>query len=141
MIKEKKDFLGESLRMRNPVISFTLSIDPLPKGRPRLGSRGNVYTPPQTRRYENDLQMLMLPYRPKKPIEGPVILIIHFFLKRPKKQKHASPTGRPDIDNLTKSVMDSMNGIFWLDDSQVVYSCVSKHYAIGRSPGIDIEIQ
>jgi Holliday junction resolvase RusA-like endonuclease len=38
------------------------------------------------------------------------------------------PTGRPDFDNICKMV-DALNGIVWLDDTQVVDARVEKHYS------------
>jgi Holliday junction resolvase RusA-like endonuclease len=39
------------------------------------------------------------------------------------------PTGRPDIDNTLKLLLDACNGIVWLDDAQVVEVAVSKLWA------------
>lgn len=38
------------------------------------------------------------------------------------------PTGTPDLDNLLKLVGDSLNGIVWRDDAQVVEARMSKRY-------------
>ena len=35
---------------------------------------------------------------------------------------------RPDLDNLTKLVLDSANGILWVDDGQVARLEVEKRY-------------
>jgi Holliday junction resolvase RusA-like endonuclease len=46
------------------------------------------------------------------------------------------PTKRPDIDNSVKAVLDSMNGIVYKDDIQVVRLSAKKVYSL--VPGIDI---
>ena len=38
------------------------------------------------------------------------------------------PTRKPDLDNIAKSILDSLNGIAWQDDSQIVNIWISKHY-------------
>lgn len=43
------------------------------------------------------------------------------------------PTGKPDTKNLLAAVEDSLTGIAWLDDSQVVfYSFMAKRYAVDQ---------
>lgn len=39
------------------------------------------------------------------------------------------PTKKPDVDNVAKSVLDALNGVAWLDDSQVVRLEISKSYS------------
>ena len=39
------------------------------------------------------------------------------------------PTKTPDIDNCLKGVFDAVNGVVWLDDSQVVSVCAVKSYS------------
>ena len=38
------------------------------------------------------------------------------------------PTKKPDVDNITKSILDSLNGIAYKDDSQVTGLEVMKEY-------------
>lgn len=40
------------------------------------------------------------------------------------------PTKKPDIDNLAKSVLDGLNKIAWVDDTQVVKLWVAKTYSL-----------
>jgi len=39
------------------------------------------------------------------------------------------PTIKPDTDNIAKSILDSLNGIAYKDDKQVVMLTVEKWYA------------
>jgi Holliday junction resolvase RusA-like endonuclease len=47
-------------------------------------------------------------------------------------------TGRPDIDNLLKFVMDALNGVFYKDDSQICQVFTLKQY--NTRPGTLVEI-
>lgn len=48
----------------------------------------------------------------------------------------------PDHDNLAKAVCDALNGMIWVDDSQIVRSLVSKFYAArDEQPCCEIEIE
>jgi len=49
-------------------------------------------------------------------------------LKKPKRCKNEYPVGRPDWDNLAKT-LDAANGILWHDDSQIVVALVMKLWA------------
>ena len=48
------------------------------------------------------------------------------------------PTGKPDVLKLGRAVEDAMNGVIYLDDSQIVEEHLSKVY--GDTPGVDITI-
>ena len=49
------------------------------------------------------------------------------------------PTGRVDVDNIAKAVLDALNGVCYLDDRQVVDLTVSKWYA--EKPHIKVSIK
>jgi Holliday junction resolvase RusA-like endonuclease len=48
------------------------------------------------------------------------------------------PTKRPDWDNLGKLVSDSLNGLAYKDDSQIVEATAAKYYS--DRPRVEIEI-
>ena len=73
------------------------------------------------------------------PYAGPLSASIVFCLARPAshfradgnvkpKMLDALPTKRPDIDNLSKGLLDAMNGFIYLDDKQITSLCASKIY-------------
>ena len=47
---------------------------------------------------------------------------------------------KPDIDKLTRCLLDALTGIVWRDDSQVVALDVRKYYAMGQ-PGVAITVE
>jgi len=89
-----------------------------------------------------DFLSLALEHRPAAPFKVPLEVNIHCYFPRPKGHyrtgknahllKDSAPvyhTGRPDTDNLAKFVCDSLNGIFWHDDSYIAYLTVWKLYS------------
>lgn len=48
------------------------------------------------------------------------------------------PTDRPDLDNLLKGVKDALNGVVYVDDSQVVSSHAHKRYS--REPAAMVSL-
>lgn len=79
-------------------------------------------------------------------LDGPLAVTIAFALPRPKshpKTRTTWPTARPDIDKLTRSILDSCTHIIWRDDSQVTHLEVRKIWAEIDTPhgaGADITI-
>lgn len=73
----------------------------------------------------------------KTPLEGPLSVQISLFFKRPKKPSNRYPRG--DIDNFCKGILDSLNKIAYLDDSQITELKAWKFYADESSILIKIE--
>ncbi len=107
---------------------------PIPKGRPRWvpvgdGSRSRMITPKRTRDGERDLARVARTTLGEnfEPLSGPVIVNVAAIVARPKRLRRKSDpdgliwrTARPDADNVRKWVLDSLNGLAFEDDSQVV---------------------
>jgi len=94
--------------------------------------RGHVYTPQKTKDFEEEIKYIAMMYmhmNGHKPLEEALIVRAYFFIKKPKKPKHKQPIGRPDIDNLQKSLFDALNGVVWKDDSQICLSYCRKIYS------------
>lgn len=80
--------------------------------------------------------------------DEPICISIHFSMPIPKSTTTGkrskmiagdiAHTKRPDVDNLTKSVLDALNGVAWADDSQIVQLSVVKQYA--EKPSIWLHI-
>lgn len=121
------------------------------KARPRMNTRtGRAYTPPKTKNYEfTAKQWFTIKYPNFKTLEGRIKVTIIAYFDIPKsisKKKEAemlnqniSPTKKPDIDNITKIVLDSMNKIAFKDDTQVTELVVEKRYSKEEKLYIRIE--
>jgi Holliday junction resolvase RusA-like endonuclease len=93
-------------------------------------------------------------YRPAElPLvpEGPVALALTFVMRRPlghygtgrnaRKLKPRAPwysAVRPDVDKLTRAVMDSLTGVAYRDDGQVAALRVAKVY--GPRGAVTVEV-
>ena len=113
------------------------------KGRPRLNSyTGVVYTPTKTKDYESLVeQYFLLKYPRFKILEGriKVSIIAYFSIPKATKKSDISPTKKPDIDNIVKAVLDSMNKFAFKDDNQITKLEVEKKYALEDKIYIKIE--
>ena len=138
----------------NPLI-FSISVTPRPKGRPRATVRrgksfATIYTDTETRKYEAAIKSCAVMFMAgRAPLEGPLSVSLRFRLQPPKsmtKRLRAAVLageeaymGSSDLDNYIKSASDSLNGVCWRDDVQIVRLFATK--AAAEKPGIDIKIQ
>jgi Holliday junction resolvase RusA-like endonuclease len=106
---------------------FLFDLEAIPKGRPRLG-RGRVYTPPRTANFEKKIKLEAKKQFTGDLIKGPVHMNARFFFKKAKSCKSKHMTKRCDLDNLIKSVSDALNGVVFLDDSQIISIDATKAY-------------
>lgn len=104
-------------------------VQPLPKQRPRLSS-GHAYTPRKTVHYER-LIAWHATFAVSEPLTGDLYLSMQFYRKGKK---------RADVDNLSKAIMDALNGIAWIDDRQIVGLHALVEYGAKR-PGVTIEVK
>ena len=121
------------------------------KGRPRLNSyTGVVYTPTRTKDYESLVeQYFLLKYPRFKALEGRIKVNIIAYFSIPKTTKKSdinemlenniSPTKKPDIDNIVKSILDSMNKFAFKDDNQITKLEVEKKYSLEDKVYVKIE--
>lgn len=121
------------------------------KGRPRLNSyTGVVYTPTRTKDYESLVeQYFLLKYPRFKALEGRIKVNIIAYFSIPKTTKKAdinemlenniSPTKKPDIDNIVKAILDSMNKFAFKDDNQITKLEVEKKYSLEDKVYVKIE--
>ena len=105
----------------NRFLAFSVATRPIPKGRPRL-SRFRVYTPQRTLDYESVISQAAADAMAEAGLDafcGPVRLQLTFVFAG---KSGTVPTAQRDgdVDNLSKSVLDAMNGVVFLDDRQVV---------------------
>lgn len=81
----------------------------------------------------------------KSLLDGPVAINLQFVMKRPLSTSKTKPTPpaikRPDVDKLTRSILDSLSGTIYSDDSQVVSLYATKRIAeLGEPTGCLIAI-
>ena len=130
------------------ILDCEIPIEPRGKGRPRFGGRV-VYTDQKTKKYEMDIKSVASVLVKKKASEKPMLLNIIAKISIPQSwpqwKKMAAlngriaPTGTPDKDNIEKAVCDALNGVCWVDDSQIVGGETVKVYS--EKPSIRIVVK
>ncbi len=123
-------------------------------GRTSKGGRAVIYTQNKTRSYEALIQQHYIDVAERfghslTPYDGPVVLYVQACrpipTSRPEWWKRAAAkhqlgcTTTPDFDNLGKVVGDSLTGLAWVDDRQIIDGRVVKLY--DERPGLRIHIK
>ena len=124
---------------------------PKGKGRPRfrrIGVSVITYTPPQTKKYEDQIRLCAIQaMNGGEPLDGPIEAQMIAYLPIPGSwPKHrreqalsgaVHPQTKPDVDNLLKN-LDGINGIAIEDDKQIVKASICKAYS--DNPRLEIRI-
>ena len=135
--------------------SFTVfGVDPAPQGSKkyvgtrRTASGNNIplivesspKLPAWRKAVSDAVKQAMIDSGDLSKFEGAVKVEAVFYLTRKPSVKRALPTVPPDVDKLSRSLLDAIGfGGVWADDAQVVRLEVSKKYATGQS-GVAVTI-
>lgn len=102
------------------------------KERPRFSRSGkHVYTPSKTIKAEREIRKAFIAAGGVKAPKG-VEVAVHITTvrplpkSRPKRIESEPDICRPDVDNISKAVLDALNGVAWEDDAQVTELVVGK---------------
>jgi len=134
------------------MINLTILGEPKAQKRHRHVKMGNFvrqYDPSASDK--TDFLSIVQSNAPKEPFAVPLAVAIRFYFTRPKSHfrtgknshvmKNTAPlwhTSRPDVDNMAKFLMDSLNKIYWKDDSYIADCWITKQY--DDKPRTEIEI-
>ncbi len=133
------------------VVKFIVLGTPTAKGRPRMTRQGHTYTPQKTVMYENlvrlEYQRQCGSFQFDRDALLDVRMIAYYPIPKSVSQKKRQmmadhrirPMKRPDVDNVCKSILDSLNQIAYHDDAQVVDCQVRKFY--GDTPKVVVTIE
>jgi Holliday junction resolvase RusA-like endonuclease len=132
-------------------LTFEVPGEPRGKGRPRFTKDGHAYTDSETRAYE---KKIIAYYKqafggfqwPDSAYISVDVVAVYQIPKSATKASRAAiqegkilPRRKPDIDNVLKVVLDSLNGFAYKDDAQVVMVPGRKIY--GHDPKLIIEMK
>ena len=129
---------------------LTIFGQPTGKGRPRFTRSGHTYTPEKTKDYERLVRTTFISSYPNAiPLEDALRVEIVAYYQIPKsyskkkKQEclygHIQVQSKPDVDNIAKIVLDSLNGYAYVDDKQVVELHMIKMWS--DMPRVEVNIE
>lgn len=128
-------------------VKVTIPGEPKGKARPRVTRKGITYTPQETVNYENWVKQCYMnkwEYFFEGQLNAKIDVYYAIQKSTSKKRKELMlahiirPTKKPDADNIAKIILDSLNGIAYKDDSQIVSLIVNKYYS--DIPRVELEL-
>lgn len=134
-------------------IRFTVPGEPKGKARPRIftnkAGRSQAITPQDTLTYENLVRWVFANTMEARKLQGEIEAKIVAMYPIPKSMTKKNrqlidegklhPTKKPDLDNVAKIILDSLNKIAFDDDSQVTRLIVEKHFS--NEPRVEITLR
>ena len=139
--------------MARDSFSFTVfGVDPAPQGSKKyVGTRrtaaganipliveASPKLPAWRKAVDDAVRQAMFDSGDLSKFEGAVKVEAVFYLTRKPSVKREYPTVPPDVDKLTRALLDACKAV-WTDDALVVRLEVSKKYAVGQS-GVAVTI-
>lgn len=128
------------------MIKFTAYGKPETKGSTKAFVRGGraiiTNDNPKTKAWQTIVAWEAQRNRPGDIIQEAVQVNLKFYFLRPKSvpvKKRPFHTVKPDIDKITRAVLDGLKGTIYSDDSVVVKLIVEKEY--GDPPRCEIEVK
>lgn len=121
-------------------LSWSVSGRPVSQQRARFATRtGHVYDPSSLQKHAFLKASIEACPLPDEPLEGPLKIVLKFTFKHVKKRR-PHHTSRPDVDNLVKFVLDSLQSPsgYFNDDAQITTLEASKEY--GDEPSTFVHI-
>lgn len=133
-------------------IRFTVPGEPVAKQRPRVyrtsSGKSVAVTPTKTVNYENLVKWVLVNSGNTKMLEGEIEASIKAMFGIPKSMSKKDrqlvnegklrPTKKPDVDNVAKIILDSINGLAYKDDSQVTKLTIEKEYS--ENPRVEVTL-
>lgn len=133
---------------------FTIPGEPTAQGRPRFSTHGGfvkAYDPEKSRNYKAYVKLLVSEAMQnigltltELPLGVEIIADVGIPASKSKKFKEQAlnglqlPIKKPDVDNVAKIILDSISGIVYKDDKQIVKLTVSKKYS--DTPKVEVKI-
>lgn len=108
---------------------------------PRRGRGGKHYIGKSAalKEAEASWEAHLAKHAPEGPFSGPVYLAIAFNFMSGDRADGSPMDGRPDVDNLLKTVLDAMGRLGWFEvGDQQVTSCFAMKSWSGKAEGISV---
>jgi crossover junction endodeoxyribonuclease RusA len=113
------------------LIKFTVYGNPVPKQRPRLGAY-KTYTPKRTKDWERLVGWSCLRDNPGLELLQGGVSASYIFYRRNRR--------KCDLDNLIKGINDGLNGVAFVDDTQVTEIYARLEYD-RDNPRVEVELK
>lgn len=112
---------------------FFVQGKPKPKQSFKVGGSNGGYTPADVKTWQDSIGYVVGSFYRDELWTGDVAVSLSFYLPDHR---------RRDADNLSKAVLDALNGVIWKDDTQVQQLFIRKFYEANEElQGVMISVQ
>jgi len=131
-------------------VTFTVPGDPVPQPRPQVCRRGDyvsTFTPDNgIHAYRQAVTLMAIAAGAKATSAAPLVMELELVFQRPPSHFHTSKARmgelketakvlpRCDSSNCLKGIEDALNGIAYVDDSQIGRHVIDRRYAMPGEP-------
>lgn len=125
------------------MIEFHVPGDPIPQGSKKAFARGSrVVLVEANTRLKSWRAAVTLAARAAgrgRVLQGPIQVVLEFTMTRPRTSRREWPTVKPDLDKLTRAILDGVTDAgLWKDDSEVCEILAIKRY--GSQAGATVRL-
>lgn len=116
------------------MIRIVIEGDVIPAARPRFSNR-RCYQPKRNQEYRQKVQTAArLAMKGAEPLTDEICAAVKIYRKYKRSSRQSG-----DVDNHCKAIFDALNGVVFVDDSQIC-RCVVEKYQDKERPRAEIEI-
>lgn len=118
-------------------MKLTVHVEPLPMCRPRFSKFGGVYYPKEIIEYKkriSEVAKSVMKEQQLEPMTGELSAVVQLYRKFTRTSRRYG-----DCDNHLKAIFDALNGVCFVDDSQIV-TCSCQKFTDREQPRIEIEL-
>jgi Holliday junction resolvase RusA-like endonuclease len=120
-------------------VTFEMFVEgtPVPQGSKSLSRSGVMYEANKALKpWRERVRASALWKAPDVLMEGPLVLAVAFAMPRPKTVTREFPSVPPDLDKTSRAIGDSLTGVVYKDDAQIIrLDCIQFYSTI---PGAHI---
>lgn len=115
------------------IAEFSVPGEPVSKARARFTRQGRTYTPEKTKTGEERMARAFRAACKSTPTDPEIAYRVEAHFLNGTRQ-------RRDIDNMTKLILDGLNGVAWVDDNQVTELEARKSYVPAADARTDVRV-
>ena len=117
-------------------LTFTFNGESVPQSRPRFGRGGRVYEPARMTAFKSAIRAAAsAAMAGSSPLSEPIACTLKFYRKfKPISRRFG------DLDNLSKAILDAVNGLAFTDDAQIT-RLVAEKFTDKKNPRVEVSIE
>ena len=136
------------------MIEFIVYGEPVAQGRPKTAvvqGRAIVYDPKKSSEFKRDVKVIAQVHVPDELLTGPLEMTIKIYRPIPQSMSQTKreqalreellPAKKPDLKNYVAGIEDALEGVLYVNDSQIVRYGTGTGKYYGDPPRIEVGVK